>query len=77
MTIRIDGITEHQRLLLDTMWGIDSTEEFTAWYDRLTPSNKSTVDVLTDLLGLAIMEEEVNEDLSLAKAMLKSIGVKL
>lgn len=57
--IRIDGITEHQRILLDTMWEKDTAEELYNWMETLTPENWKTVQVLIDMIQLAYIDNEV------------------
>lgn len=59
--MHIYDLTEHQVILLDTMWAIDSIEEFGKWYKKLTPSNKETVDVLVELIALGDIDERVQK----------------
>lgn len=58
--IVIDGITEHQRILLDTMWEKDTSAELYAWMETLTPENWKTVQVLIDMIQLAYIDQEVD-----------------
>lgn len=58
--IQIHGLTEHQRILLDTMWEKKTTEELYNWMQHLTPNNAQTVDVLVELVQLAFIDKEVN-----------------
>ena len=52
--MRIEGLTEHQVELLDTMWAIDEFSELEAWMDTL--SNADRVEAET-LQRLVILEE--------------------
>lgn len=67
--IRIENLTEHQRILLDTMWTKDTSEELYNWMETLTPNNAREVDVLIELVRLAYIDNEVTctTDLTLAE----------
>lgn len=59
MKVRIDGLTEHQSLLLDCIWEKDSAQEFYDWIDSLTGHNLREVLTLTDMIQLAYIDTEV------------------
>lgn len=77
--IQINNINQFQKNLLDKMWSIDSAEDFENWYQSQNSTTRNTIDVLMEMLQLAILEEKTQEehDLGLGRNMLKSIGVKL
>ena len=72
MTFSIVGLTDHQCSLLDTMWAIDSMDEFDAWRDSLDTETQREVDVLQRLVILETMEELL-EDTTEAKMEIQKI----
>ena len=52
--MRIEGLTEHQVELLDTMWAIDEFDELEAWMDTLSKADKAEAELLQRLV---ILEE--------------------
>lgn len=55
--ITINGLTPDQVELLDTMWEIDSFEDFEEWRAALDSFTKQQVDLLQNLVILENMEE--------------------
>ena len=51
----INGLTQRQVELLDTMWSLDSTADYDAWKET---QDAREVETLEQLLFLAIAEEE-------------------
>lgn len=66
----IDGVNKQQMKLLDTMWGIDSSEDYMAWRDALPAGVKKEVELLEQLLLLADIDMLADDDLSQAKSLL-------
>ena len=75
MTIQIHDLTEHQRMLLDTMWEKKTSEELYTWMETITDNNLRTVEVLIELVQLAYLDNQVNctSDLSLAENLIKKV----
>lgn len=65
--ITIDGLTEYQVQLLDTMWSIDGYNEYMEWKNALTANTAKIVEVLESLIIAAELdneEVEISEDVS-------------
>jgi hypothetical protein len=75
--MRIDGLTESDVKLLDTMWAIDTIDELTAFIARQPPNVRKRIAVLREMVVLAGIDEDVEEakDNSMANDMLRSIGI--
>ena len=58
--IRIEGLTEHQKILLDTMWELNTPEDLYEWMDTITEENLRTVHVLNDMVQLSYIDKDVN-----------------
>ena len=52
--MRIEGLTEHQVELLDTMWAIDEFTDLEAWMETLSKEDKVEAELLQRLV---ILEE--------------------
>jgi hypothetical protein len=52
--MRIEGLTERQVELLDTMWEIEEFDELEAWMETLSKSDKAQAELLQRLV---ILEE--------------------
>ena len=52
--MQINGLTERQVELLDTMWAIDEFDELEAWMDTLSKADKAEAELLQRLV---ILEE--------------------
>ena len=75
--MRIDGLTESDVKLLDTIWAIDTIDELTAFIARQPPNVRKRIAVLREMVVLAGIDEDVEEakDNSMANDMLRSIGI--
>jgi len=62
--MRIDGITKHQKELLNIMWNIDSKEEVMEWAQTLSESEYNTVRGLLELVRYQFLDEALNADMS-------------
>jgi hypothetical protein len=66
--ISIDNLTEEQVQLLDTMWLINSSEDLHIWMSTLTKDQQQTVVSLREMVRLAVIDDDVNADVSLHEA---------
>ena len=62
--ITITGVTKAQVKLLDTMWGIDSSEGYMQWKASLSPRKQREVALLEEMVLLADIDTMAEEDLS-------------
>jgi hypothetical protein len=67
--ISIDGLTKHQVKLLDTMWALDSIEDYDQWYSGLDEDTMNMVDTLEQMVILAELDNV--EDVSYAQSLLE------
>jgi hypothetical protein len=67
--ISIDGLTRHQVKLLDTMWALDSIEDYDQWYSGLDEDTMNMVDTLEQMVILAELDNV--EDVSYAQSLLE------
>jgi hypothetical protein len=59
--IHLDNLTPEQVEMLDTMWSLDSYEEFQAFLDSLSPNDRKMADSLAKLIILAEMDNLVGD----------------
>jgi hypothetical protein len=73
----INDLTEDQVKLLDTMWAIDTDDEFKSWYHTLDRKTQKEVEILAEMLYLAEVDDLVNiqDETALAKQMLGNMGI--
>jgi len=57
--IQIEGLTQKQLDMLDTMWAFDEKSEFDEWFDALTEVDKKLAEVLAELVRLELLEEDL------------------
>ncbi len=75
--MRIDGLTEEQCKMLDTMWLCDTNEQLVSWFQQLNEKELEMALTLHQLLVDELCEEEVEKTgVTMARNMLMSIGVK-
>jgi len=75
--MRIDGLTEEQCKMLDTMWLCDTNEQLVFWFQQLNEEELEMALTLHQLLVDELCEEEVEKTgVTMARNMLMSIGVK-
>jgi hypothetical protein len=55
--MRIEGLTEHQVELLDTMWEIEEFDELEAWMQTLSRADRIEAENLQRLVVLETFEE--------------------
>ena len=60
--MKIEGLTERQVELLDTMWDIEEYTELEAWMDTLAPSERKEAEALQRLVVLETFEELLEQE---------------
>ena len=60
--MRIEGLTERQVELLDTMWAIEEFDELEAWMQTLSRAERFEAENLQRLVVLETFEELLAED---------------
>lgn len=77
MRLQIDGLTSEERNLLDVIWGMDTREELAAYYRKQNKRTRQKIDVLIELLRLAMTDQQVDKDKHTLDAcrLLKEIGI--
>jgi len=69
--IVITGLTPKQVAMLDTMWAIDSEDDYLEWRDTLSGDEVAMADQLIQLLLVEIDDNTNTDDLSMTTAYLK------
>ncbi len=73
--MRIDGLTQEQCDMLDKMWTLDTSEELYNYFQTLTPEKYQIALTLQEMLIQECEEEQVR-NITVAKQMLRNIGVE-
>lgn len=60
--IQIENLTSHQVQLLDTMWSINSEDDLIEWKATLSNSDQLMVELLIEMVGVALVDESVELD---------------
>ena len=60
--MRIEGLTEHQVELLDTMWAIEEFTELEEWMATLSRTDRMEAENLQRLVVLETFEELLDKD---------------
>ena len=60
--MRIEGLTEHQVELLDTMWAIEEFDELEEWMATLSRADRMEAQRLQQLVILETFEELLEQD---------------
>ena len=60
--MKIEGLTERQVELLDTMWDIEEYTELEAWMETLDPSDRKEAEALQRLVVLETFEELLEQE---------------
>jgi hypothetical protein len=60
--MKLEGLTEHQVELLDTMWAIEEFDELEAWMTTLTKADRFEAESLQRLVVLETFEELLAKD---------------
>jgi len=74
--IRIDGLNDKQVKMLDKLWACDTTDDVLEWLNTLNEADFKMAVVLQEMILEAMMEQPVEDDVSMAQNMLRNIGVK-
>lgn len=72
--IKIEGLSPVDVKLMDIMWQLDTEEELYGWLDQQPLDAQKRARVLIELILMADREESEDDDVSIGRAMLKSIG---
>jgi hypothetical protein len=67
--ITINGLTKRQKNMLDTMWALDSEEDYLEWYQTLSVNMQREADLLQRMVIIESAEEDL-KDLTQAKQAL-------
>ena len=60
--MRIEGLTEHQVELLDTMWAIEEFTELEEWMETLSKEDRFEAESLQRLVFLETFEELLEQN---------------
>ena len=60
--MKLEGLTEHQVELLDTMWAIEEFTELEQWMDTLSKSDRFEAESLQRLVVLETFEELLEQN---------------
>lgn len=71
--ITISGLTKQQCDLLDTMWEIESVEDYEQWKSSLDLNTMNMVDTLEQMVMWAELDEITDEECGKAKKVLDKI----
>ena len=74
--MRIEGLTQAQCDMLDAMWALDTVEELYEYFKTLNDDEYRMAVTLQEML-IQECEEKETKDLTMAKQMLKNIGVNV
>lgn len=74
--MRIEGLTQEQCDMLDTMWTLDTAEEIYEYFKTLSHEQYLMAITLQEMIIQECEEEQV-DNINLAKNMLKEIGVNI
>lgn len=67
--ITISGLTLRQKRMLDTMWDLDTEQEYCEWYDSLGAELQAEADLLQRLVILESLEEDLGECVDAKKVL--------
>lgn len=73
--ITIDGLKPYQVKLLDVMWSINNPDDYEEFKCQLSEEMMNEVDTLEQMIILATIDEEMNEDLTDAKEALSKFAL--
>ena len=59
--IQIENLTPEQVEMLDTMWELDSYEDYCNYLDSLSPEDRHTAETLSQMVILAEMDEMLGQ----------------
>ena len=73
--ITLTGLTAKQVILLNEMWSKDTQEEIDEWKESLSLASLKQVLLLTELVNLEILDQQVT-DYSVAKKLIEDINAR-
>ena len=75
--LRLHGLTQEQRELVEIMWSLKKTEELEEWFLELNEEEQFTVKSLAQLLRLEMIEHELeNSKMAESKAIISKMMKK-
>ena len=69
----IGGLSKYQVEMLDTMWALDTFEEYNEWYETLSREDQLLADSLQQMVIAEALEEELG-DMKEAKKILSKFS---
>lgn len=75
--ITIEGLNELQRKLADEIWEMDTKEELLGWFEGLPRSIQHDAHVVLQMITLAVIDQNMTDDLSLAEKVLADVKRRL
>lgn len=72
--IKIHGVSNRQKRMLNIMWNLDSEEDYFEWYNSLDEELQKEAELLQRLIIMAELDNEVR-DTSDAKELLKKFAL--
>lgn len=69
--MKIENLTQDQVDMLDIMWSLGSTEEYTKWFDSLSEHDQEQAFTLQKMIVLESIDEEVVNDFTLANKIIR------
>lgn len=60
--IKINGVNDRQKQMLDVMWSLDDYEDVEEWKSSLSSQEQQQAEVLEQLIMLAVIDEMFEED---------------
>lgn len=72
--MKIDNLTPEQVEMLDTMWALESYEEFSAYLESLDTEDRKMAEALAQMVILAEMDDMVGQCVE-AKEVLKKFAL--
>lgn len=71
--IQIDNLSPVQMVLADKLWEMDSQEQIHEWFLELPDELKYDAYLVLKLIVLAVQDQEAEEDLSQAQAVIARV----
>lgn len=72
--IKIHGVTNRQKRMLNIMWNLDSEEDYFEWYNSLDEELKKEAELLQRIIIMAEFDNQIN-DTTDAKELLKKFAL--
>lgn len=60
--IKINGVNDRQKQMLDVMWSLDDYEDVEDWKSSLSSQEQQQAEILEQLIMLAVIDEMFEED---------------